>query len=37
MFEQTEIAETIYEGVVKPSYLKKLIEHMINVMVTEGK
>ena len=34
MFERMEIAETIYEGVIEPSY-KNLLEKMINVLVIE--
>ena len=36
MFEQMEITETIYEGVVEP-YLKKPIYHMLTVLSTKNK
>ena len=34
MFGHMGIAETIYGGVVEPSY-KKLLEQMLNILVTE--
>ena len=36
MFGRMEISETIYGGVVEPSY-KKLLEQMIIMLVTAGK
>ena len=36
MFESIEIAETIYEGVVEPSY-KKLLDHMLTMLVSAGR
>ena len=36
MFERIEIADTVYEVSVKPSY-KKLLDKMITVLVTSGK
>ena len=36
MFESIQIAETIYEGVVEPSY-KKLLDHMLTMLVSAGR
>ena len=37
MFERIEMEESIYEGVVEPSYKKNLLGQMPTILVSAGK